>query len=104
MKTDTNAGEIISLDEAKRFTKAYQKRNPEDPRAFFVGNEKVQKLLAQDDCAGMRIYNGFDEETQTMNQVLIGVNHEGNDQIDGIIIERLVPCPKLCSGVEELIG
>jgi hypothetical protein len=64
-----------------------------------VGNTNVQKIINQVDCVGIRIYNGYDAATAKMNQVLVGVNNNGDDMIDGVIIDRLVPCPPYCSAL-----
>ena len=94
MKTDKNSGEIITLDEAVKYTHAFQKNNPDALKALFVGRNKINRILEQNDCIGVRIYNGLDAESGKNNLVLVGVNVEGEDITEGVILQDLNPCPK----------
>lgn len=98
MDINTNSGDIITLDEAKQLTHSFQKRYPNEKKAFFVGKDKLQKILEQDGCIGFRIYNGYNDEESESNRVLVGVDEKGNDMIDGLILDRVIPCPPYCSG------
>lgn len=104
MKTDNNAGEIISLNEAMEYTHAFQKNNPDALKAFFAGTNKINRILEQNNCSGIRIYNGYDTESKNTNLVLVGVNAEGEDITEGIILQDLTPCPKYCPKISPLIG
>lgn len=53
MKIDNNSGEIITLDEAVEYTHAFQKNNPDALKAFFVGRNKINRILEQKDCIGV---------------------------------------------------
>lgn len=98
MEINNTSGEIITLEEAKQYTHSFQKLYPNEKKAFFVGKENLLKILEQPDCLGIRIYNGYNDDENTSNKVLIGVDSNGDDMIDGIILEKLVPCPPICSG------
>ena len=98
MELSTTSGEIISLEEARRYTHAFQKRYPHEKKAFFAGAENLRKILEQPGCLGIRIYNGYSEDEETSNKVLIGIDAEGNDITEGIIVEKLTACPPLCTG------
>lgn len=104
MKTDKNTGEIITLDEAVQYTHSFQKKIPEEIKAFLVGIDKPNRILEQDACAGVRIYNGTDAKTENNNLVLVGVNAEGEDMTEGIILQKLNPCPKFCPESSPLIS
>jgi len=93
---DNHSGAIITKEEAKLFINAFKNKYPAEVTAFFVGRTNVEKILNQQDCIGIRIYNGYDTEAAKMNQVLIGVNSKEEDMSDGIIIERLFTCPPYC--------
>ena len=41
---------IITLDEAMEYTHAFQKNNPDALKAFFVGRNKINRILEQNDC------------------------------------------------------
>ena len=97
MSLNKNAGEAITKEEAKAFIKAFKNKYPEEVTAFYVGKSNVDKILEQEDCIGIRIYNGYNTAESKMNQVLVGVNSKEEDMGDGIIIERLYTCPPYCS-------
>lgn len=96
MSLDQNSGEIISKEEAKVFVDTFKKKYPNEVTSFFAGSVNIEKILMQENCIGIRIYNGYDIITSKMNQVLIGVNDKEQDMEDGIIIERLFTCPPYC--------
>ncbi len=103
MATDKNMGEIITLEEAIDFTHSFQTRNPNELKSFFVGINKLNLILEQKDCTGLRIYNGHNTETQKNNLVLAGVDEKGEDITNGIILENLNPCPPDCPKSSPLI-
>ena len=98
MEINESSGEIISLEEAKQYTHSFQKLYPDEKKAFFAGKENLLKILEQPDCLGIRIYNGYNDDEKASNKVLIGVDHKGDDMEEGIILEKLIPCPPICSG------
>ncbi len=98
MEINNTSGEVITLYEAKQYTHSFQKLYPNEKKAFFVGKDQLLKILEQQDCLGIRIYNGYNDNEKVSNKVLIGVDSEGNDVEAGIILEKLVPCPPICSG------
>lgn len=93
-----SAGEVITLEEAIDFTHAYQEKYPDSTKAYLVDADKLNLITTQEGCVSVRIYNGYDTETDTTNLVLVGVNAEGEDMTKGIIIERVKPCPPYCPG------
>lgn len=97
MKINKNSGEIITLEEAKSYTHSFQRLYPQEKKAFFVGKDRLLQILEQPDCLGIRIYNGYNDDENTSNKVLIGVDSTGNDVEEGIIVEKLVPCPSVCT-------
>jgi hypothetical protein len=90
MKSDITGGDIISLGEA------FQERNPEATKAYYAEKKLVESLLQLIGCAGIRIYNGYDPDRNKANLVLVGVDKNGNDMTEGIILEKLDPCPTDC--------
>src|SRR5690554_807316 len=103
MATDKNMGEIITLEEAIDFTHSFQTRNPNELKSFFVEINKLNLILEQKDCVGLRIYNGYNTETQKNNLVLAGADEKGEDITNGIILENLNPCPPDCPKSSPLI-
>ncbi len=96
MKLDNNTGEVITLDEAIKFTTSFQERNPNQIKSHFAGGEKLKLILQQENCIGIRIYNGYDADRNEANLVLVGVDKDGEDIAEGIIVENLKPCPTEC--------
>lgn len=101
MKANRNTGEVITLAEAVDFTHSFQTANPNAIKAFFVGAEKLNMILKQENCIGIRIYNGL--ENNKNNLVLVGVDTNGEDITNGIIVEHLDPCPPRCSTTSALL-
>jgi len=103
MALDNNSGEIISLEEAKIYIEAFKRKYPNEVKGFFVGSNNVQLILQQQDCIGIRIYNGYDEIAARMNQVLVGVDIYEKDMAHGVIIEKTITCPNNCDNNSPLI-
>lgn len=103
MAIDKNTGEVITLAEATDFTHAFQEENPNAIKSFFVGTNKLNLILEQEDCVGIRIYNGYDAAQNKNNLVLVGVDSTGEDIANGVIIERALYCPPFCPKSSPLI-
>ena len=65
-------------------------------KGFFVGTNKLQSILSQEDCIGIRVYNGYDYTEGRMNQVFVGVDSNENDMKDGLIVDKSLVCPPVC--------
>lgn len=96
MAIDKNTSEVITLDQAIEYTHFFQENNPDSIKSFFAGINKINRILEQENCIGIRFYNGYDTKTQKNNLVLVGVNEIGEDITNGVILERLTPCPNHC--------
>lgn len=103
MATDKNMEEIITLEEAIGFTHSFQTRNPDELKSFFAGINKLNLILKQKGCIGLRIYNGYNTETRKNDLVLVGVDTNGEDITNGVILEDLNPCPPNCPKSSPLI-
>lgn len=104
MTLDNNTGSEITLEEAKDYTHAFQEDNPGAIKSFYVGAKKLKLILDQEECVGVRIYNGYDtDQNNKPNLVLVGVDKMGEDMTDGIILDKLETCPSLCPGSSTLI-
>ncbi|SEM65190.1 hypothetical protein SAMN05421856_10581 [Chryseobacterium taichungense] len=103
MSIDRNTSEIITLNQAVEYTHAFQENNPDSIRSFFAGIDKINLILEQEKCIGIRIYNGYDTKLGKNNLVLIGVDTSGEDIINGVILEHLTPCPTTCPKSSPLV-
>lgn len=66
-----------------------------NPKAMAYGKERIQDILDQEGCEGIRIYNGYAQSKR--NMILIGVDEDGNDMTGGNILELGSPCPPYCA-------
>lgn len=90
-----NAGEIITLSEGATMTANYRASYPTAIKAHLVGKNRINAILDQSNCDGIRIYHGKDAEG-AQQIVLVGVDKEGNDMTSGVIVDRTIPCPSYC--------
>lgn len=103
MEINKNTGKTITLEEAVSFTHSFQSENINEIKSFFVGSETLKKILTQEGCIGLRIYNGYDASANKSNRVLVGVDEMGEDISDGVIVDYLEPCPIFCPNSSPLI-
>jgi hypothetical protein len=97
MSFDGNEGKVVSLQEAAIWTAEYRNSiQPGETIAHFIGKNKLLELLEQDNCVGVRIYYGLDENGE-QNLVFVGADENENDLVDGVILEYTKKCPPACS-------
>jgi hypothetical protein len=69
-------------------------------KAHFVGKDKLDALLNQDGCMGLRIYYGTQTPTSgpgTPDLVIVGTDEDGNDMLEeDLILDASIPCPPTC--------
>lgn len=91
-----NEGEVVSLRDAGSWTKNYRDQMGEgDPKGHFVGINKIEQVLNQEGVVGIRFYHAIDNNGQR-NLVLVGVDADENDLVNGVIVDRTVICPPKC--------
>lgn len=97
MKLDPNTGGIITKEEAKTLIAAFAKKFPGQIVSSFIGGDNVKKILEQNNCIGLRIYNGYDDVEQKISLVVVGVDTQEQDMLDGdIIFDKMATCPPIC--------
>lgn len=96
MAIDANSSSVITLTEAISYTHTFQGENPGAIKSYFVGINKLNLILAQDNCIGVRIYNGAVVGSNEIKLVLVGVDNNGEDMTSGVMLQDLVPCPAMC--------
>ncbi len=87
-------GAAISLDEARTMIGRYRKKyatkegssEPSNRIFCFMGRENIEKLLAQEDCVGIRTYFA-EAEDGMIDIVLVGADRKGND-ITTLTVDR----------------
>ncbi|WP_299702182.1 hypothetical protein [uncultured Pontibacter sp.] len=103
MKITGKEGGPIDRAQAKRWTASYRASGRGKTNAHLFGGETVRKLLEQDGCVGMRIYYALDDNGE-QQLLLVGTDADGNDLVEGEILDHSTPCPPDCTTGGELAG
>jgi hypothetical protein len=74
--------------------------NEANPKAHAFGIDRVQEVLDQSGCVGIRIYNGYYDSKRQL--VIVGVDEDGNDMTSGRILDLSAPCPPTCAPTNSL--
>lgn len=101
-----DTGEPISGETAQRWIDNYKNAHPEPDTkiACFYGINRINEILAQPDCIGIRIYYAIDDNG-AQQFVLVGVNSAGDNIWDltttqpnegGVLMELGAWCPPRC--------
>jgi hypothetical protein len=99
-----NEGAFISLSEAAVLTSNYRNSGQPNPiLGQFLGAEKLQDLLKQTDCVGLRIYYGKNAQGKP-TIVVVGVDRNEDDILteEPLILDQSMPCPPTCGHSNEL--
>ncbi|HMG16081.1 MAG TPA: hypothetical protein VK590_11575 [Saprospiraceae bacterium] len=96
-----NTGTFISVSEARTMSTSWinaQLSTPStaNPKAFGFGKDKIQDILDQSGCVGIRIYNGIDENGNK-NVIVIATDSNGDDMTSGLVLDLSAPCPNMCA-------
>jgi hypothetical protein len=97
----------ISLDEAAAQARRHRgppsggppSGNPHKGGLFL--RAELDQLLAQPGCAGLRYYYGRKSEGED-TLILVGVDKEGNDMTEGVLLEESFLCPPICGTANVL--
>jgi hypothetical protein len=106
MVCDGTEGGQITIERAAALTGEFRKvnRNASCKReGHLFGREKIEALLGQTGCMGIRIYHGIDPNTSSKEVILVGVDSAGNDMTN-MILDLSLPCPDRCSNGNALNG
>lgn len=97
MRIDENTGSIITLEKAQNLARAFNEKYTDETISSFIGANNVKRILEQEGCVGLRIYNGFSNETQKISLIIIGVDKDEKELVEeGIIYDQLLICPPMC--------
>lgn len=87
----------ISLPDAAAQAKVHRQGGPHRAGDSGAFNAKaVVELLAQPGCVGLRYYKGRNKAGED-SMILVGVDAKGNDMVDGMLLDGILPCPPFCS-------
>jgi hypothetical protein len=102
MSFDGTEGSSITLTDAATMTANYRNSSTAGPiRAHYFGKDIINKILAQTDCMGIKIYYGLDSNNN-QELVLVGVTSSEADMTSGTIADRALPCPNHCDSSSSL--
>ncbi|PBQ34034.1 hypothetical protein CNR22_20375 [Sphingobacteriaceae bacterium] len=86
----TDFDQTITLAQAVALTQAFRAANPPTAvKAEVSGKTIIEQILAQTGCKGIRVYKGLDA-TGVPSNVLVGIDANGNDMVDGVLGNRSV--------------
>lgn len=96
-----NEGAPIDLAEAASWTNNYRNAQPNGIKAHFFGRDIIERILAQEDCKGLRIFYGLNNEGE-QQLILVGADTNENNQVTGTIADHSVVCPAICGNADAL--
>jgi hypothetical protein len=97
MTLDEKTGSQISPTTAKNLIKAFETKNPGEIISSFIGANHIKAILAQENCIGIRIYNGYDNGKGKICLTVVGVDtNEAELLDDGHIYDDMITCPPTC--------
>lgn len=88
----------VALDEA-----AAQAKRARDGgiKGGYFHRKDLDDLLAQPGCVGIRYYYGRKGDGQD-TLIVVGVDKEGNDMTQGVVMEDSFWCPPFCGSANTL--
>lgn len=95
-----NEGTFIQLGTASDWTKKYRDENEGQAKGIFYGKAKLNELLNQTDCVGIRVYFATDAEGN--NQLVLVGAKANKDDITTLVLDMGSRCPDDCSSPNAL--
>ncbi|MDX1936953.1 MAG: hypothetical protein SFU21_07540 [Flavihumibacter sp.] len=78
-------GEEISHELGAQMVKDYQVANPTDVKAYYIGRNIIDQVLAQPGCVGIRFYNAYNEAGEK-TLVYVGVDEFGKALVQYTVV------------------
>ena len=92
----------ITLAEAAELTRRHRdERGGGAEKATLFPRDVFEALLQNPKVKGLRLYHGRNPGGDSAT-IVVGVDADGNDLLDGEIFDRGFPCPPVCSGTNSL--
>ena len=86
----------IDADTARAYIRGWRARAaPGHTRGGFFSRDILVKMLAQPECAGLRIYHARHEKGHD-TFVVVAAAADGRDLWTGTVAENMLPCPPHC--------
>ncbi len=103
MSFNGNEGTYITLTQGSTWTASHRTANPTAIKGHFFGKTKLQEMLNQTNCVGLRFYRAIDDAA-ALQLVVVGVLADGTDMTTGLILDRSFLCPPYCDAGSSLNG
>lgn len=93
-------GGQITLQVGSDMTERYRDENPNELKGHFFGRDILLEILKQEDCMGIRMYYGIDDDGE---KALVIVGADSNeDDMTGLVADLSMPCPNRCGSSNSL--
>ena len=96
-----NEGSFLKIGPAGTLTATFRNAYPSQPKGYFFGINKLNSILNQANCMGIRIYFGQDG-SGNLTMVLVGALANNDDMTSGYILDLGTPCPSVCGASNSL--
>ena len=97
MAFNGNEGDWITPAIAQTMTASFRQKFPNEKQGAFLGIDKINDILAQTDCKGLRVY--FARNTAgEMTIVMVGADSREAD-MTSMILDVAQPCPPFCGSL-----
>ncbi|MDA0984609.1 MAG: hypothetical protein O3C56_02245 [Bacteroidetes bacterium] len=92
-----NNQHVITLAEAQEMTHAYQNATQFQGLTISckIDKQSYQQLMDQEGCDGVRTYFALNDIGK-LTIVVVGVDANGNDLTNGVILDKSDLCPHIC--------
>ena len=117
MAFNGNEGAPIALATAKRWTARYRQNEEQNntgktvTKAHFFGKEKILEVLNQEECVGIRIYYGINEDDKR-EVIVVGAKSDQNNILPsdeditdsnngGVLLDNSTWCPPICPDPDD---
>ena len=101
-----HSNHFISLEEGAKMTKKYRNTLMTllgGVKGLSYDKEAIRAIIDQNDCVDVRIYLGLSDDLVPKPQlIIVGVDVNGNDITDGIIVDEALVCPPNCGNQNKL--
>lgn len=99
---DGSEGDFLPKEEAKLGIENYKTSSTfalnNGVKGFLFGRNKIEEILSQNGCLGIRIYYGYEQGTNNTLKpqlYIVGTDQNGDDMIE-MVLDRSFPCPQTC--------
>ncbi len=110
------SGKLINYEAGAKQAKRHYDENPDDVVAHFVGKNRIEQILAQPGCIGIRSFHGLNE-LGIRTLILVGVDKDGKSILnveetgpqgtltkEAVIVNSNYMCPPKCPSIETSSG